>query len=174
MRATTAEIWIGPDQSSSWNGTHSGINATHLMLLRENSRPAWMLLPGNLYDANPPSKTRASVWVPTISKPLQDALLLFAVMGAKVTEVRAVLNEFEKSRNKSRVNLAEKFPRGLPKQIYSACQRHLEGWRMIVSVGEYSLARGDIASLASYEGVKTEVRLSRPYLATEIELPDES
>lgn len=158
MRETTAEIWIGPDQSSDWMGTQGGINATHLLLLRENSRPAWMLLPGNLYDAKPPTIGPVKVWVPTPKTPIQDALLLFAVMGAKVPEIRAVLNEFEKSRSKSRLDLAEKFPRGVPKQIHEACQRHLTGWRVVVSLGEYSLATTDLYGLSQYGGLSIEVR----------------
>lgn len=160
MRETTAEIWIGPDQSSDWMGTQGGINATHLMLLRENSRPAWMLLPGNLYDAKPPTIGPAKVWVPTANNPIQDAILLFAVMGAKVPEVRAVFNEFEKSRSKARIDLDNKYPRGLPKQIYQACQRHLKDWHLIVSVGEYSLAKADLSALTAYTGLNIEVRLS--------------
>jgi len=164
MRETTAEIWIGHDQSSEWMGTQGGINATHLLLLRENSRPAWMLLPGNLYDTKPPTFGPAKVWVPTPKTPIQDALLLFAVMGAKVPEVRAVLNEFEKSRSKSRLDLAEKFPRGVPKQVHDACRRHLTGWHVIVNVGEYSLAVADLGELASYPGLAVEVRQTDPTL----------
>jgi len=160
MHETTAEIWIGHDQSSEWMGTQGGINATHLLLLRENSRPAWMLLPGNLYDAKPPTIGPAKVWVPTPKTPLQDALLLFAVMGAKVPEVRAVLNEFEKSRSKSRLDLDEKFPRGVPRQVHDACRRHLTGWHVIANVGEYSLASRDLDVLSAYEGLNIEVRMT--------------
>jgi hypothetical protein len=160
MRETTAEIWIGPDQSRDWMGTQGGINATHLMLLRENSRPAWMLLPGNLYDTKPPTIGPAKVWVPTAKNPIQDALLLFAVLGAKVPEVRAVLNEFEKSRSKNRLDLDDKFPRGLPKQVYEACQRHLKDWHVVASVGDYSLAKTDLAALRLYQNLTIEVRTS--------------
>jgi hypothetical protein len=163
MHETTAEIWIGHDQSSEWMGTQGGINPTHLMLLRENSRPAWMLLPGNLYATKPPTIGPAKVWVPTAKNPIQDALLLFAVMGAKVPEVRAVLNEFEKSRTKNRLDLDDKFPRGLPKQVYEANQRHLKGWHVIVSVGNYSLARADLGTLRKYSYLNVEVRETRPW-----------
>ena len=164
MRETTAEIWIGEDQSSDWVGTQGGINATHLMLLRENSRPAWMLLPGNLYDSNPPLIKPSKVWNPTLENPIQDALLLFAVLGAKIPEVRAVFNEFEKSRSKSRIDLSAKFPRGVPKSIYAASQRHLKGWHVIVSVGSYSLASRDLDVLSKYSGLNVEIRQSqRPF-----------
>ena len=158
MNETTAEIWIGHDQSSDWMGTQGGINATHLMLLRENSRPAWMLLPGNLYDTKPPTIGPAKVWVPTPKRPVEDALLLFAVMGAKVPEVRAVFNEFEKSRGKSRLDLADKFPRGVPQQVYEASRRHLNGWHVVVNVGDYSLATADVDELVKYPGLTVELR----------------
>jgi len=161
MRETTAEIWIGEDQSSDWIGTQGGINATHLLLLRENSRPAWMLLPGNLYDSKPPLIKPSKVWNPTLENPIQDALLLFAVLGAKVPEVRAVFNEYEQSRSKSRIDLSAKFPRGVPKSIYAANQRHLKGWQVIVSAGSYSLASRDLDALSMYSGINCEVRVTR-------------
>ena len=161
MRETTAEIWIGGDQSSDWMGTMGGINPTYLMLLRENSRPAWMLLPGNLYDTNPPILGSPKVWNPTIENPIHDALPLFAVMGAKVPEIRAVFNEFEKSRSKNHLDLEAKFPRGVPKQIYAASQRHLNGWHVIVSAGSYSLANRNLDALSLYPGLNIEVRTTR-------------
>ena len=161
MRETTAEIWIGKDQSTDWMGTQGGINASHLLLLRENSRPAWMLLPGNLYDSEPPLIKSSKVWNPTLENPVQDALLLFAVLGAKVPEVRAVFNEFEKSRVKSRIDLGAKFPRGVPKSVYRASQRHLNGWHVIVSAGSYSLAFRDLEALSQYSGLNVEVRVTR-------------
>jgi len=119
-----------------------------------------MLLPGNLYAAKPPTIGPAKIWVPTPKRPVEDALLLFAVMGAKVPEVRAVFNEFEKSRSKTRIDLGDRFPRGLPKQVYQACQRHLKDWHLIVSVGEYSLAKADLSALTAYTGLNIEVRLT--------------
>jgi hypothetical protein len=161
MNETTAEIWIGPDQSGDWMGTQGGINATHLMLLRENSRPAWILLPGNLYDTKPPVLKLQKAWTPTVNNPIQDALLQFAVLGAKVPEIRAVFSEFDKSRNKSRLDLNEKFPTGIPDQVYDACKRHLAGWHVVANVGNYSLANRDLESLKGYNGIKFEVRSTR-------------
>ena len=158
MRETTAEIWIGPAQGSQWMGTQGGLNATHLMLLRENSRPAWMLMPGNLYDSKPPELSRPKVWVPSYPHPLEDALLLFAVMGAKVPEVRAVLGEFEKSRSLTRLDIDASFPKGFPRQVYVANQKHLKGWHVVVSVGYASHAMKDLDALKKYGGLNIEVR----------------
>lgn len=158
MRETTAEIWIGPSQGSDWMGTQGGLNATHLMLLRENSRPAWMLMAGNLYDSKPPELGRPKVWVPSYPHPIEDALLLFAVMGAKVAEVRAVLGEFEKSRNRTRLDIDASFPKGFPRQVYAANQKHLKDLHVVVSVGEGSHEKKDLDVLMKYKGLDIEVR----------------
>jgi len=161
VRETTAEIWIGQDQSNEWIGTTGGINPTHLMLLRENSRPAWLLLPGNLYDSKPPLIGPAKVWVPTPRNPVQDALLQFSVVGVKIPEIRAVLNEFEKSRSKSRLDLADRFPEGVPNEVYLAVKRHLVGWHVVLSVGANSLANEDLDQLSEYHGLNIDIRTSR-------------
>ena len=158
MRETTAEIWIGPAQHSQWIGTQGGINPSHLLLFRENSRPAWMLMPGNFHDSKPPQLGRPKVWVPSFPHPIEDALLFFSVMGVKVPEVKAVLGEFEKSRNRARFDIDSSFPKGLPRQVYQANQRHLKDWHVVVCVGSYSHAKYDLSALSKYRGIDVEVR----------------
>jgi hypothetical protein len=160
VRETTAEIWIGPDQLSGWTGTERGINATHLMLLRENSRPAWLLLPGNLYDSQPPTIGPAKVWIPTLLNPVQDALLFFSVIGAKIPEVCVALDQLEKSRSRGRFDLLDTFPTGVPSELYSVVQRHLVGLRVVVSVGAQSLANKDLSALTEYHGLSIDIRTS--------------
>jgi len=158
MRETTAEIWIGRAQGSEFMGTQGGINATHLLLLRENSRPAWMLMPGNLYDSKPPLLGKPKVWVPTANHPTVDALLMFAILGAKNHSVKAVFEEFEKSHTRNRLDLDDLFGKGVPKEVYAACQRHLADWQVIVSVGSYSLAKRDLSALKKYKHLDIEIR----------------
>ena len=158
MRETTAEIWIGRAQGSEFMGTQGGINATHLLLLRENSRPAWMLMPGNLYDSKPPVLGKPKVWVPTANHPTEDALLMFAILGAKNHSVKAVFEEFEKSHTRNRLDLDVLFGKGVPKEVYAACQRHLSDWHVIVSVGSYSLAKRDLSALKKYKHLDIEIR----------------
>ena len=158
MKETTAEIWIGPAQGSDLIGTQGGINATYLLLLRENSRPAWMMMPGNLYDSEPPTLIKPKVWIPTANHPTEDAFLLFAVLGAKNSEIKAVFGEFEKSRSRSRLDLDELFGKGIPPEVYAACQRHLADWHVIVSVGDYSIAKRDLSALKKYKNLDIEIR----------------
>jgi len=79
-------------------------------------------------------------------------------MGAKVPEIRAVLGEHEKSRRRTWLDLDARFPRGLPRQVYSANRRHLKGWHVVVNVGDYSYAKKDLASLKKYVGLDIEIR----------------
>lgn len=115
-------------------------------------------MPGNLYDSKPPELGRPKVWVPSYPHPLEDALLLFAVMGAKVPEVRAVFGEFEKSRNRTRLDIDASFPKGFPRQVYAANQKHLKGLHIVVSVGDASHAKKDLDELKKYKGLDIEVR----------------
>jgi hypothetical protein len=158
MRETTAEIWIGQSQGSEFIGTKGGINATHLLLLRENSRPAWMMMAGNLHDRKPPVLGRPKVWVPTSNHPTEDALLLFAILGAKDRGITEVFNRFEKSRTRNHLDLDHSFAKGLPKEVYAACRQHLSGWHVIVSVGSYSLAKRDLSMLKKYKELDIEIR----------------
>ena len=61
--------------------------------------------------------------------------------------VKAAFNEFEKSRSRNRLDLDHLFAKGVPKEVYAACQRHLADWHVIVSVGSYSLAKRDLSVL---------------------------
>jgi hypothetical protein len=158
MRETTAEIWIGPAQGSDFMGTQGGINATHLLLLRENSRPAWMLMPGNLYDSIPPLLGKPKVWVPTANHPAEDALLMFAILGAKNRSVKTAFEQFGNSRARNRLDLDDLFGKGVPKEVYAACQRHLVDWHVVVSVGSYSLAKRDLSALKKYKKLDIEIR----------------
>ena len=158
MKETTAEIWIGPAQGSTFMGTQGGLNATYLLLLRENSRPAWVMLPGNLYDSKPPALGKPKVWVPTANHPTEDAFLQFAILGAKNQDVKAVFDGFEKSRSRNRLDLDNLFGKSVPKDVYAACQRYLSDWHVIVSVGRYSLAKRDLSALKKYKNLDIEIR----------------
>ena len=115
-------------------------------------------MPGNLYDSKPPVLGKPKVWVPTANHPTEDALLMFAILGAKNLSVAAVFEEFEKSRTRNRLDLDDLFGKGLPKEVYAACQRHLADWHVVVSVGSYSLAKRDLSALKKYKKLDIEIR----------------
>ena len=158
MRETTAEIWIGPDQTTDFMGTSGGINATWLMLLRENSRPAWMLIPGNLHDSEPPNHQSPRVWVPSRDRSLEDALVMFAVCGAEDPSVIAMVRQFVAADSLDAIDVGVLFPDGLPDQIYEISYQALRNWHVIVSAGEYSLIARQMESLRSFTGLSIEAR----------------
>ncbi len=161
MPETTAEMWIGPNQSSSSVGTQGCLNVIHLPPLRENSHPFSLLLPGNLQDFKPPVVSLAKVWVPTPVRPRQDGLLLFALMGTKVAAVLEFFKGYGRTRSRSSFDLVEKFPRGVAKEIHTVCQQHLNDRHVVLSVGKNSLANQDLNQLDRYQGLNLEIQTPR-------------
>lgn len=158
MRESTAEIWIGPDQSADFMGTGGGLNPTWLLILRENSRPAWLLVPGNLYDSTPPVIGTPKVWIPSPDRPIEDALVMFAICGLEDTEVLSVLREYVVNQGLDSFDVGEVFPEGMPEAIYEIARRRLDGLHLVASVGEYSLASNNLEALDHYDGMTVEIR----------------
>lgn len=159
MRETTAEIWIGPDQSNGWYSTNGGLNPSHLMLLRENDSPAWLLLPGNLHDTNVEIGGPHPVWVPS-RRALEDALLMFAVMKLEIPRVCEIFEQLGGSTDRDQLNLGNLFPDGVPETLYQECRTQLQNLHVVISANERSLARGDCSAMTSYTGLNVDVRLT--------------
>jgi hypothetical protein len=73
MATMTAQILVGG--ASSY---HGGITPSHVLYLSENSRPAWMLMSHDIYSDAPPD-TRRVVWIPTVERMLEDAIVMTAI-----------------------------------------------------------------------------------------------
>ena len=161
MKETTAEIWIAPDQSKGWYSTNGGLNPTHLMLLRENDYPAWLLLPGNLHDSNVELKGPHPVWVPT-RRALEDALLMFAVIKLEIPSVCEMFEQLGGARKRDQLNLDSLFLDGVPETLYQECKTQLQNLHVVISANDRSLARGNCSAMASYTGLNMDVRLTAP------------
>ena len=95
-------------------------------------------------------------------------MLLFAVMGAKVPEVRTALGEVDKSRNRNYLDVDGLFPKGFPRQVYAANQKYLKNWHVVVSLSNGSHAKLDVDALSKYEGLDIEVRETTSFHRREI------
>lgn len=168
MTETTAEIWIRKSASPPGWGLESGENPSYLLLLGENHRSFWMLMSFDLHISKPPVVSRPKRWVPSFKHPIEDAMLLFAVMGAKVPEVRTALGEVDKSRNRNYLDVDGLFPKGFPRQVYAANQKYLKNWHVVVSLSNGSHAKLDVDALSKYEGLDIEVRETTSFHRREI------
>lgn len=171
MKETTAEIWIGPDQSKGWYSTNGGLNPTHLMLLRENDYPAWLLLPGNLHDSNVELKGPHPVWVPT-RRALEDALLMFAVIKLEILSVCEMFEQLGVPLERDQLNLNALFPDGVHETLYQECKTQLRNLHVVISANEGSLARGNCSAMVAYTGLNIDVRLSVPEFSGRSSLED--
>lgn len=166
MKETTAEVWIGPDQSQGWYSTKGGINPNHLMLLRENDSPAWLLMPGNFQDTNASIRGPYPVWVPT-KRALEDALLMFAILCAELPSIRRMFEERSGTTEKDQVNLVALFPDGVPEALYLECKAHLQRFHVVISANQRSLAIDNCSAMADYTGLNMDVRITAPEFSRE-------
>lgn len=98
------------------------------------------------------------VWVPSSTHIVDDALVQFAVCGARNPDVISVFREHVDQDSFESLDIDNLFPDGLPTPIYEATRRMLEGWHIVASVGDYSIAVRDVDSLKMFENLTTEIR----------------
>lgn len=73
MATMTAQILVGG--SSQY---HGGIIPSHVLYLSENSRPAWILMSHEI-SSEGPLDTRRVIWIPTVERMLEDALVMISL-----------------------------------------------------------------------------------------------
>lgn len=73
MATMTAQILVGGSHRN-----HGGIIPTHVLFLSENSRPAWILASQQIY-ADDPVDTQRIIWIPTVERMLEDAIVMIAM-----------------------------------------------------------------------------------------------
>jgi hypothetical protein len=78
MSTFTAQILVG--QKHAYD---SGIiNISHSLFLSENSRPAWILSPTDIFKHQEEPQSRIT-WIPTIENMLEDALVMIGLYVLK-------------------------------------------------------------------------------------------
>ena len=73
MATMTAQILVGGNHRY-----HGGIIPTHAVYLSENSRSAWILMSHEMYPEGLPD-TRRIIWIPTVERMLEDAIVMIAL-----------------------------------------------------------------------------------------------
>lgn len=150
MRTTTAELWIGPAQRSEFMGSDVGMNSTHHAILRENSTPGWILVPGTLYDDDPPDITQRIVWIPT-ERVIEDGLLLLAVHALSLQPVVESLERVVGGDITARhLDLCDFGDGHLPEAVYASCREAFVRAHLAVMAFEGSIVMRHLAVLSQY------------------------
>jgi hypothetical protein len=146
MGTFTAQILIGQGHPY-----HDGIGPSHYLFLSENSRPAWILVPQNIFDGGQRVVKPKITWIPTIENMLEDALLMTALYVWRDEELCNMARRHFKNKRKNRVELYKDIE---PEHLQAMYQRSrsLEiGGKIIVSVFEYSTILNQLKVLEQYK-----------------------
>lgn len=99
MATLTAQVLVGRAHPN-----HGGINPTHYLFLSENDRPAWVLVPENVFGKSP-TNAEGITWIPTTEHMLEDALLMRAIHVLRDEEIVKLADGYFLNRDRKRVEL---------------------------------------------------------------------
>jgi hypothetical protein len=143
MATLTAEILVG-----SPHPNHDGINPTHYMFLSENSRPAWMLVPENIFQETPEAKI---TWIPTIENMLEDALLMIAIHVLKEEEIVKLAEKFFTNTKPHWAELYRDISKEDREALYEKCRKIENKYKIILTVFATSTIHSQLAVLEHYK-----------------------
>jgi len=152
MATLTAQILIGDAHTY-----HDGIMPAHYLFLSENSRPAWILVGQNVFDKTSTDKEKV-IWIPTVDRMLEDALLMIAVKVLKDQNILSIAKNIYNDIDSNRVELYE-IDESNRNKLYQECQKIKYPCKLIISVFNGSSIAKQVSVLKNYQ-VETEVCLS--------------
>jgi len=146
MAALTAHILVGTPHQN-----HDGINPTHYLFLSENSRPAWILVPENIYNEEP-AKFNKITWIPTLENMLEDALLMIAIHVIKDKELCDLSVEYFRKNVSEWTELYEDIDEKDLKKLHKKCSELRNRYKLVISVFEGSSIRSNhMKALENYK-----------------------
>lgn len=128
MATLTAQILVGRSHPNS-----GGINPTHYLLYSENDRPAWTLVPENVFTNSSEQTAEKIVWIPTADNPLEDALLMIALFAVRDEKVRALAQRHVRNLE-DRVEVPEAFDRPLLEELYGKSRAVQAGHKIVLTL----------------------------------------
>ena len=150
MATLTAQILVGTSHQN-----HGGIGPTHFLFLSENSQPAWVLVPENIFSPGDDKITKVT-WIPTIENMLEDALLMIAINVLKDKEISELAKKHFKRDVHGSLSLYEDIDPAALKTLYQKCRKIKNRYKIVLTVLEGSSIRGQLKVLKNY-GIDMEV-----------------
>ncbi|MCK8827814.1 hypothetical protein MWH25_08680 [Natroniella acetigena] len=128
MGTMTAQVLVGNSHPN-----HGGINPSHYLFLSENSRPAWILVPQNIFPGGGRGKRDKVTWIPTLENMLEDALLmigLYVLEDENLIELaRQYFNDFESEH----IALYDDISEGDRKRLYQECRKLDYDFKIVIT-----------------------------------------
>jgi len=145
MGTMTAQILVGTPHSN-----HDGIQPTHHLFLSENSRPAWVLVPQNIFGEDQTAQKKI-VWIPTVENMLEDAFLMIAIHIQKNRKITELANSFYNNMQSDRLEMYEHINESQRKQLYEKCRQIPKFPKIIISVFRGSTIQSQLQIISQYK-----------------------
>jgi hypothetical protein len=144
MGSFTAQMLIGKPHPY-----HGGINPTHYLFLSENSRPAWILIPQNIFDTDG-KNDRKITWIPTLDSMLEDAFLMIALYVLKHKTIVNMAKKYISNNQKDWAELYDDITIDDRFHMYEKCQNIKSDIRIILTVLEESSIKRHLKKIDNY------------------------
>lgn len=145
MATLTTQILIGKGHSN-----HDGINPSHYLFLSENSRPAWILLPENIFSQSN-KKSQKITWIPTVDNMLEDAFLMIAIHIIKNQQIIDLGQSYSEKIESERLELYHDLNDSQRQELYTKCQEIANYPKLIISVFKDSTIQSQLSIINNYQ-----------------------
>jgi hypothetical protein len=146
MGTFTAQILVGKKHSYD-----SGIiNISHSLFLSENSSPAWILSPLDLFEQPEQPRSRIT-WIPTIENMLEDALVMIGLYVLKDEKLLRMAEKHFTNPRKDFIELYNDINQENLQELYNQTQLIKSGHKITLSVFEGSSILKQLPVLKKYQ-----------------------
>lgn len=145
MATLTAQILVGRPHHN-----HDGLNPTHYVFLSENDRPAWVLVPENIFGDRRKDEGKVT-WIPTVENMLEDALLMVVIHVCKHREVMKLAKSFCPKIESDRIELYSDLDEIQRNELYQKCRQVSDFPKIIISVFKGSTIEKQLGVLEKYK-----------------------
>ena len=128
MSTVTAQILVGTSHQH-----HDGIQPTHFLYLTENSKPAWILYPTDVFSERL-KEIKRIIWIPSVENMLEDGLLLIAIHALKHEEICNLADKYFKNKTDDRAFLYEDIKEEDRFELYEKCRGINIRYKVVITV----------------------------------------
>ncbi len=145
MATLTAQIIVGRAHPN-----HGGINPTHYLFFSENDRPAWVLVPENVFGKRP-LEMEKTVWIPTVEHTLEDGLLMIALHILKDREIVNLTEEYFENKGIDRAKLYEDIDKAQLEELRRKTRAVRGDYKIVITTLRDSLLEQQLTVLKHYK-----------------------
>jgi len=144
MATLTAQIFVGRTHPN-----HGGINPTHQLFFSENDRPAWILMPENVFGRGSVELDR-TVWIPTVEHALEDGLLMVVLHILKDEEVLNLAENHFGNQGVDRAELYQDISKPQLRELHEKCRSVSGDFKIILTTFKDSLLKQQLPVVEKY------------------------